>query len=191
MDRDQQIVTAYVKLLRELMELKVSDAPELVLPVPKEELRQIVARSEHPGKHSLSDALEFFRPGGATVLHFITTLVTRPSFVAIAASVVIVIGGGSWFWLLGAFLGAIGALFATFFKVALFEHWSQVSRVKRWAWAFAATFAEWVVVPCWGALWFRLVIVSCLYGLYSSTWVRFSTGGVILAMFSLYLGYFF
>jgi len=187
MNQEQQIVSAYVKLLKELGDLRVSDPPpELILPVPKDELRQIVVRSEHPAKNVLIEALEQFKPEGRYTQLFRAELM-RPSFAAVAAAVAIIIGGGSWLWLVGAFLGAVGAFFASL----KMEDWAKTGQASQWGNVVFVKFAEMVFVVCWGALWLRLVITSGLYDLYLSTWVRFSAGGVILAVLSLCIGYFF
>jgi hypothetical protein len=190
MNQDQKIVSVYFKLLRELRNLKLSYPPELILPAPKEELRQILARCEHPAKTWLLEGLEYFKPEGKYGLEFLTKLLSRTLTAAVAASIAIIIDGGSWLWILGAGLGAIGGCTASFKFLVREDWWSQASQRKRWGWAFATTFADYVFGLCCGALWFRLVVVSGLYGLYSSMWVRFSIRGVILALSSLYIGYF-
>jgi hypothetical protein len=44
---------------------------------------------------------------------------------------------------------------------------------------------------CWAAIWVRMVIISGLYGLYQSVWVRLDGFGIFAALLSFVLGYFF
>ncbi|MGH8057629.1 MAG: hypothetical protein ACREOH_10415, partial [Candidatus Entotheonellia bacterium] len=165
------MIAAYVKVLQELAALRgLARAPEEVLPLPKEEIAALLHRSTHPNKEKLIGLLGMFE-SGATASLFLARLVSRPAILALAYAVAIAVQGASWLWVPIALLGGVGAFVATS-KWAWVAAWATLPKWKRWVWILLIELGELVAVGCWGAVWVRLVIVSGLYGLYQSAWVR-------------------
>jgi hypothetical protein len=184
------VVAAYVKVLQELAGLKrLARAPEEVLPLPKEEMAAVLAQSTHPAKDQLIGMLPMFE-GGTTASLFLARLVTRPTILALAYAVAITVQGSSWLWVPIAFVGGVGAFFATS-KWAWVEAWATLPKWKRWSWVFGLELAELVAIGSWAAVWVRLVLMSGLYGFYQSVWPRPDAFGIVSALLSIVLGYFF
>lgn len=179
-----------MKLLKELAALKkLARAPEEVLPLPKEEMATLLHRSTHPNKEHLIDLLAMFESGATTSL-FLARLVVSPAVLSLAYAVAIAVQGASWVWVPIAVLGGVGAFFAAW-KWAWVEAWATLPKWKRWAWLLLIQFGEFAAVGCWSAVWVRLVIMSGLYGLYQSVWVRVDGFGILSGLLSMVLGYFF
>lgn len=186
----EQVIAAYVKVLQELATLKkLTRAPEEVLPLPKEQMASLLHGSTHPNKDQLIRMLAMFESGATTSL-FLARLVARPALLTLAYAVAIAVQGASWLWVPIAFVGGVGAFFATS-KWAWVEAWATLPKWKRWLWLGALELGEVAAVACWGAVWVRLVILSGLYGLYQSAWTRPEWFGIVAALLSLVLGYFF
>ncbi len=184
------MISAYVKVLQELAAVKkLARAPEEVWPLPKEEVATLLNGSTHPKKEQRIGLLAMFESGATTSL-FLARLVVRPAVLALAYAVAIAVQGASWLWVPIAVLGGVGAFFAAW-KWAWAEAWATLPKWKRWAWLAVIEFGEFAAVGCWGAVWVRLVIMSGLYGLYQSVWVRLDGFGIFSALLSLVLGYFF
>ena len=90
-----------------------------------------------------------------------------------------------------ALLGGLAALITPILKWNWFEAWATLPKWTRWGWLLLILLGEAAVVVCWGAVWVRLVIISGLYGLYQSIFVRLNGFGIFAALLSLVLGYFF
>jgi len=184
------VIAAYVKVLRELAQLKhLARAPEEVLPLRKGEMAPLLQSSTHPKKDELIELLSMF-DSGVTPSLFLARLVSRPAILALAYAGAIAVQGASWLWVPIAVVGGVGAFAATS-KWAWVEAWATLAKWKRWVWILLIELGDLAVVTCWGAVWVRLVIVSGLYGLYQSLWVRPDWFGSVAAVLSLVLGYFF
>src|SRR5713226_482391 len=93
----EQVIAAYVKVLQELGELKhLSRAPDHVLPLPKEEMLDLLERSTHPNKEKLIALLAMFESGAAAL--FLSRLIVRPAVLTLAYAVAIVVQGARWLW---------------------------------------------------------------------------------------------
>lgn len=183
------MISAYVKVLQELGEMKrLSRAPDHVLPLPKEEMLALLQHSTHPGKEKLISLLGMFEAGAAPL--FLSRLIVRPTVLSTAYTVAIAAQGAGWLWVPIALLGGVGAFLAAS-KWAWIERWPTLSRLKRWSWLLMLELGELAAVGCWGAIWVRLVLMSGLYGLYQSVWVRLDRFGIVAALLSLVIGYFF
>lgn len=179
-----------MKVLQELAGMKnLSRAPDAVLPLPKEEMAALLQGSTHPNKEKLIALLGMFESGGTTSL-FLARIVSRPAILTLAYAVAIAVQGASWLWVPVALLGGVGAFLATSIW-AWVETWATLPKWKRWSWILLIQLAELAAVGCWGAIWVRLVFMSSLYGLYQSVWVRLDRFGIVAALLSLVIGYFF
>ena len=179
-----------MKVLQELAALKgLGRAPEEVLPLSKDEMVTLLQRSTHPKKEQLIGMLGMFESGATTQL-FLARLLVLPAVLTLAYAVAIAVQEASWLWVPIVLLGGVGAFFATS-KWAWVERWATLPKGKRWVWLLVIQLAEMAAVVCWGAVWVRLVIMSGLYGLYQSVWVRLDGFGIFAALLSLVLGYFF
>lgn len=180
-----------MKVLQELAAMKgLRRAPEEVLPLPKDEMEALLQRSTHPNKDQLLKMLSMFEAGATTDL-FLARLVWRPTSLTLAYAVAIAVQGESWLWVPIALLGGVGAFFAIS-TWAWVDRWTTLPKLKRWLWLLLLIqMGELAVLVCWGAVWVRLVLMSGLYGLYQSVWVRFDGFGIFAAALSLVLGYFF
>jgi hypothetical protein len=184
------VITAYVKVVQELAALKkLARAPEEVLPLPKEEMVTLLQSSTHPNKEQLIGLLDMFESGATRAL-FLSRLIVRPAVLTLVYAVAIAVQGASWLWVPIALLGGVGAFFATS-KWTWVEAWATLPKWKRWVWLLLLELGEVAAIVCWGAIWVRLVIISGLYGLYQSVWVRLDGFGIFAALLSLVLGYFF
>jgi hypothetical protein len=183
------VISAYVKVLQELGQMKrLSRAPDHVLPLPKEEMLALLERSTHPSKEKLISLLGMFDAAAAPL--FLSRLIVRPAVVTIAYAVAIAVQGAGWLWVPIALLGGVGAFLATS-KWAWVYTWAALPKWKRWSWNLLIQLGELAAVGCWGAIWVRLVLMSGLYGLYQSAWVRLDRLGIVAALLSLVIGYFF
>jgi hypothetical protein len=186
----EQVIAAYVKVLQELPALKgLARIPEEVLPLPKEEMATLLHRSTHPRKEQLIGLLTMFE-SGATTAPLLARLVSRPAVLTLAYTVAIAVQGASWLWAPIALLGGVGAFLAAW-NWTWDKAWPTLPKWKRWVWLLLIEFGQLAAVGCWGAIWVRLVIISGLYGLYQSVWVRLDGFGIFAALLSLVLGYFF
>ncbi len=186
----EQVIAAYVKVLQELAALKkLVRAPEEVLPLSKDEMATLLQSSTHPKKEQLIGMLSMFESGRTTDL-FLARLVVRPAVLTLAYAVAIAVQGASWLWVPIALLGGVGAFIAAS-QWAWVEAWATLPKWKRWVWLLLLELGEWAAITCWIAFWVRLVIMSGLYGLYQSVWVRLDRFGIFAALLSLVLGYFF
>ena len=184
------MIAAYVKVLQELAGLKrLAGAPEQVLPLPKDEMAAVLARSTHPRKEQLIGMLPMFEGGTAASL-FLARLVSRPAILTLAYAVAITVQGSSWLSVPIARVGGVGAFFNTS-KWAWVEAWATLPKWKRWTWLFGLELAELAAIGSWAAVWVRLVLMSGLYGLYQSVWPRPDAFGILSALLSIVLGYFF
>ncbi len=114
----------------------------------------------------------------------------RPAVLTVAYAIAIVVQGANWLWLPIALLGGVGAFFAAS-KWGWVKAWATLPKWKRWVWLLLIESGELAAIGCWGAVWVRLVIMSGLYGLYQSAWVSLDRLGILAALLSLVLGYFF
>ncbi len=187
----EQVIAAYQKVLKELAALKsLARVPEEFLPLPKAEMITLLQRSTHPDKEQLVGLLSCFESTGATRERFFARLIGFPAILALAYAIAIAVQGATWWWVPVALLGAVGASFAMS-KPYWLEMWAALPKWKRWGWLALIELGEMAAVICWSAVWVRLVIVSGLYGLYQSVWVRLYGFGIFAALLSLVLGYFF
>jgi len=121
---------------------------------------------------------------------FVSRLIVAPAALMLVYTVAIVIQGASWLWIPIALLGSVGAFFASF-RWSFGKVWATFPKWKSWLWVLLAQYGDTAATACWSAIWVRLVIVSGLYGLYQSLWVRLEGFGIFAALLSLVLGYFF
>ena len=192
----EQVIAAYVRILKELakrkwlMESGPSRFPEEFLPLPKAEMVTLFQRSTHPDKEMLLGSLRWFGPITETRDIFYTRFIVLPALLALVYAVAIAVQGASWWWVLVAFLGAVGASFIVS-KLYWVDAYETLPKWKRWCWVLLIELGEIAECGCWSAVWVRLVIISGLYGLYQSVWVRFDGFGAFAAVLSILLGYVF
>ena len=200
--RNEEIVARYAEPLRELGTLKYDrNAPDLLLPASKEEIRAALSASEIPGKERLLQTLDAFDSRPSTLQLFCARLVLKPGVTAFAYAVAVTVAGGaSWKWVLSAALAFIGGFFATapqlilldpLRRFGLSDRVDRLGRVRRHMMWLGLALAEMVSVGCWGAIWFRMVIYSGFYGLYFSAFSQFSLLGLAQAALALVMGWIF
>jgi len=128
--------------------------------------------------------------GGTAASLFLSRLVSRAAILTLAYAVAITVQGSSWLSVPIARVGGVGAFFNTS-KWAWVEAWATLPKWKRWTWLFGLELAELAAIGSWAAVWVRLVLMSGLYGLYQSLWPRPDAFGILSALLSIVLGYFF
>jgi hypothetical protein len=187
----EQVITAYEKLLKEIAELKSRyRPPEDLLPLPKAEMLALLESSTHPKKEQMISLLSMFEASGATRDLFFSHLIVGPALLALAYTVAIAVQGANWRWVPVALLAAGGGLLAMLVPFWV-DIYAKIPKWKRWGLLLLFQLGEAIAVICWSAVWVRLVIISSLYGLYQSVWVRLDRFGIFAALLSLVLGYFF
>lgn len=174
-------------MLKELSGLRESSYPEVVLPAPKSVIRDEINSEleKNPAQDyllNLEATLNLFTEKASTT-RLTAVLITTPFLISLLFTILIVIQGASWLWLL------IPIPFVICAAIAL-EMRMYIGR-KNFGAILLEELLKFIAFGLTILIFYRLVLYSAFYGLYASTIENFSIVGILSAFAALVAGGYF